>query len=382
MAKRDYYDVLGVSKTADEKEIKKAFKGLARKYHPDVSKEENAEEKFKEIQEAYAILSDKEKKAQYDQFGHAAFEGGGPGGPGGFGSAGFDFGDIFSEIFGGGFGNGQGGFGGFGGFSGSQNPNAPRRGRDVETTVNLTFKEAAFGYKKDISVRVERKCETCDGVGGKNASDVTTCSTCNGRGVVQRQQRTIMGMAISEVECPDCHGKGKKISNPCNDCHGSGRKTYDKQFSVNFEAGIENGAYMRIPGRGEGGYNGGPDGDLFLNIRVAQDNFFIQSGTDIHVEIPITYTQAALGATIDIPTIHGDVEFKIPSGTQTGSRLRLRGKGIHGKRGHGDQYVRVNVKVPTSISKDEKKLLKELSKVEGDHSKQKGLFSQIKDMFN
>ncbi len=376
MAKRDFYEILGVSKGADEKEIKKAFKGLARKYHPDVSKEENAEEKFKEIQEAYAVLSDANKKAQYDQFGHAAFENGGPGGFGG-GAQGFDFGDIFSEIFGSGFG---GGFGGFGGQS--QNANASRRGRDVETTVMLSFKEAAFGCKKDIKIKVEKECETCHGVGAENASDAKTCTTCNGHGKVQRTQRTMLGNMVTESVCPTCHGKGKIITNACKQCHGNGRREYEKEFTVTFEAGVENGAYMRIPGRGEGGMNGGPAGDLFLNIRVESDSFFKQQGNNLYVEVPITYTQAALGSTISIPTIHGDIELKIPAGTQTGSKLRLRGKGIHGKRGHGDQFVTVNVKVPTSLTTEEKKILKELSAVEGDHSKQKGLFDKVKDIFH
>lgn len=375
MAKRDFYDVLGVSKGADEKEIKKAFKGLARKYHPDVSKEENAEEKFKEIQEAYAVLSDAQKRSQYDQFGHAAFEQGGPG-AGGFGGAqGFDFGDIFSEIFGGG-----GGFGGFGGQA--QNPNAPRRGRDVETTVVLTFKEAAFGTKKDIKINIEKQCESCNGQGSDNPDDVKTCSTCHGQGKIQRTQRTMLGNMVSESICPTCNGKGKEIKNPCKNCNGTGRAHYDKEFTVTFEAGVLNGAYMRIKGRGEGGINGGPDGDLFLNIRVQADEFFKQSELNIYVDVPITYTQAALGSTIAIPTIHGDVELKVPAGTQTGSKLRLRGKGIHGKHGHGDQYVTVNIKVPTSLTVEEKKLLNELKEVEGDHSKQKGLFESIKSIFN
>lgn len=372
MDKRDYYDILGVNKTADEKEIKKAFKSLARKYHPDVSKEDNAEEKFKEIQEAYAVLSDSQKKSQYDQFGHAAFENNG-----GFnGAQGFDFGDIFADIFGGGF---QSGFGGQRGYS---SPNAPRRGRDVETTVNLTFKEAAFGVKKDISATVERKCEKCNGHGSVDPSDVKTCGTCNGAGKVRRQQRTLLGNMVTEAVCPDCNGKGKTINKPCTDCHGTGRKNYNKEFTVSFAAGIENGAYMRVSGRGEGGYNGGPDGDLFLNIRVMQDKFFKQNGLDIYVDIPINYTQAALGSTISIPTIHGDVDLKVPSGTQTGSRLRLRGKGIHGKGHSGDQYVTVNIKTPSSLSADEKKKLKELSAIEGDHSSQKSFFESIKEIFN
>lgn len=371
MAKRDYYDVLGVAKGADEKEIKKSFKSLARKYHPDVSKEENAEDKFKEIQEAYAVLSDKDKKAQYDQFGHSAFENNG-----GFGGAqGFDFGDIFSDIFG-------GGFGGFGGQSNYANPNAPRRGRDVETTVNLTFKEAAFGVRKDIKVNVERKCERCDGQGSEEPNNVATCNTCGGSGKVRRQQRTLLGNMVTESVCPDCNGKGKKITKPCRDCHGTGRKNYDKEFTVAIEPGIESGAYMRVSGRGEGGFNGGPDGDLFLNIRVSADKYFKQNGHDIYVEIPITYTQAALGSTISIPTIHGDVDLKIPGGTQTGSKLRLRGKGINGKGFNGDQYITVNVKIPTHLSQEEKKKIKELADIEGDHSSQKSLFDSIKEFFN
>ncbi len=381
MAKRDFYDILGVSKSADTKEIKKAFKGLARKYHPDVSKEPEAEEKFKEIQEAYAVLSDENKKAQYDQFGHAAFENGGSGGFGG--AQDFDFGDIFSEIFGGGFSGGSGGFGGFGGFGGGrQNPNAPRKGRDLETNVQMTFKEAVFGAKKDIRIQTEKSCERCDGHGSENPSDVETCTTCNGHGKVQRTQRTILGNMVTEAQCPDCHGKGKKIKNPCPDCHGQGRKVYPKEFTVTIEAGVENGAYMRLPGRGEGGYNGGPDGDLYLNIIVGQDDFFEKQGLDIFCAIPITYTQATLGASIEIPTIHGPVDFKIPAGTQTGSRLRLRGKGVHGKGKSGDQYVRVDLKVPTSVSSEERKILEQLLEVEGDHSKQGGLFSKIKDIFH
>lgn len=376
MAKRDFYDVLGVSKSADQKEIKKAFKGLARKYHPDVSKEENAEEKFKEIQEAYAILSDEQKRKQYDQFGHAAFE---QGGAGGFGGAqGFDFSDIFSEIFGGG-----GGFGGFGGFgSRTQNPNAPRRGRDIETTVVLTFKEAAFGIKKDIKINVEKNCEKCNGHGSENPNNVHTCPTCNGHGKIQKTQQTMLGNMVTEAVCPTCRGKGKEIKDPCTECRGTGRKKYDKEFTVTFEAGVENGAYMRIPGRGEAGFNGGPDGDLFLNIQVKADSFFKRQGANIYIDVPITYTQAALGSTIPIPTIYGDVELKIPAGTQTGAKLRLRGKGIKSKTGHGDQFVTVNVKIPTSLSSEEKKILKELATVEGDHSKQKGLFDSIKKMFN
>lgn len=375
MDKKDFYEVLGVSKTATEKEIKKAFKVLAKKYHPDISKEPDAEEKFKEAQEAYAILSDSQKRQQYDQFGHAAFSQGAGAGAGGFG--GFDFSDIFSEIFGGGFSGG--GFSG--GFGRQSNPNAPRKGNDVEKTILLSFKEAAFGIKKDIKVSVEEKCQTCDGIGAKNASDVSTCSTCNGHGRVQTQQQTIFGTMMSESACPKCHGKGKEIKNPCPNCHGQGRAYYEKELSITFPAGIEDGAYMRVPQKGEGGINGGPAGDLYLNVRVREDNFFKQFGKDIKVEIPISYSQAALGATISVPTIHGDVDMKIPHGTQTSTTLRVRGKGIHTTHGKGDQYVTVVVQVPKKLNAEEKDLLTKLSKVESNTEEQKGFFKAIRDLF-
>lgn len=373
MAKKDYYEVLGVSKTSTDQEIKKAFKSLARKYHPDVSKEDNAEEKFKEIQEAYAILSDSQKRQQYDQFGHAAFEGpqAGPGGAAGF--EGFDFSDIFSEIFGSGF----GGSSGFGGFGGRSDPNAPRKGRDVETTVQLNFKEAAFGTKRDITLNLEQECSTCNGVGAKDKSDVSTCSTCNGRGKVIQQQRSIMGIIQTEAACPECHGSGQKINNPCPTCKGSKREVKAKTFTVNFDAGVEHGAYMRLPQKGEAGINGGPNGDLFLNIVVKEDSFFKQHGLHLYTEVPVNYTQLTLGTTLEIPTIHGKVDLKIPHGTQSGSTLRLKGKGIHSKKGKGDQYVQVQLVVPKTLNSKEKKVLKELKSVEQDHSKQKDLFKKV-----
>lgn len=374
MNKRDCYEVLGVDKKSSQAEIKKAFKMLAKKYHPDISKEHNAEEMFTEIQDAYAILSDSDKRAQYDQYGHAAFDQ--MSGGGHHYSDGFDFSDIFSDIFGG------GGFGGFGGQQ-RQSHNGPRDGRDMEMQFSLSFKEAVFGCTKDISLKVERDCNTCSGTGAKSKNDVKTCSTCAGHGRVRRQQQSIFGMTMTEAVCPDCRGKGQQIKNPCSDCRGTGRIESNQTFSVNFPAGVDTGAYMRLKSKGEGGTKGGRDGDLFLNISVATDNFFVRNGNDLTTNIPITYTQAVLGSTLSVPTVHGDVELKIPAGTQTGSKLRLKGMGVHPKQGHkGDQMVVVNIKVPTKISKEEKKILETLRHSEGDHSDQFNFFDNIKKIFN
>ncbi len=379
MTKRDLYEVLGVSKNADQKEIKKAFKGLAKKYHPDISKEENHEEKFKEAQEAYAILSDEQKRAQYDQFGHAAFDQNQ--GFGGAGAQGFDFGDIFSEIFGGG--GGFGGFGGFGSQQRRQDPNAPRHGRDMEMNISLTFTEAIFGCQKEIKVNREEDCSTCRGTGAKDPNNVKTCATCGGQGKVRQQQQTPFGMAMTETICPNCHGSGQEATEKCSDCSGSKRKVVEKTITINFPAGVENGAYMRVTGKGEGGSRGGQDGDLFLNIIVEEDHHFKRSGNDLTIEIPISYTQAVLGAQIDVPTVHGDVKFKIPVGTQTGSKLRLKGKGVHPAKGRdGDQYVVVNIKIPTDVSNKEKELLKQLADFEEDHVNQSSFFDKIKNIFN
>ncbi len=375
MSKKDYYEVLGVDKSASAKEIKSAFKSKAKEYHPDRNKEENAQELFTEVQDAYAVLSDENKRSQYDQYGHAAFE---QMNNGHHASEGFDFSDIFSDIFGGAFG---GGFGG--GFGRQQNPNGPRNGRDMEMQVDLSFKEAAFGCTKDININVEDDCDTCSGTGAKDPSNVKTCSTCGGHGRVHRQQQSFFGMTMTEVVCPDCQGMGQTIVDKCSDCNGSGRKNKQSVVSVSFPAGVDNGAYMRLTAKGEGGHKGGRNGDLFLNIRVAGDRFFKRDDKNIIVEIPITYTQAVLGATIEIPTIHGDVKLKIPAGTQTGSKLRMKGKGIIPKEGFkGDQIVIVNIVVPTSLSSKEKKLISELENVQGDHAKQKSFFDNIKKIFN
>ncbi len=371
MSKRDYYEVLGVDKNADAKEIKKAFKMLAKKYHPDLNKDADAEEKFTEVQDAYAVLSDENKRAQYDQYGHAAFD---QMSGGHHASDGFDFSDIFSEIFGG---------GGFGGFGRQQDPNGPRNGRDMEMNVSISFKEAVFGCKKEVSFDAEHDCSTCNGSGAKSASDVKTCATCGGHGRVVRQQQSFFGIQNVETVCPTCSGKGKQVTNPCSKCSGSGRERRKQTIDVTLPAGVSNGAYMRVPGKGEGGQKGGRDGDLFLNIIVGTDNFFKRDGKNIIVTIPINYTQATLGATIEVPTIHGDVKLKIPAGTQSGSKLRLKGKGIHPKDGsNGDQMVIVNLVVPTKLSSKEKKILSELEKIEDDHANQKSFFKNIKKIFN
>lgn len=377
MAKRDYYEVLGVSKNSTDKEIKKGFKNLAKKYHPDIYKGDDKDEKFKEIQEAYAVLSDAQKRSQYDQFGHAAFDGGGFNhGQGGAGFGDFDFSDIFSEIFGGGF------SGGFSGHS-RQGQNAPRKGRDVEMAVELSFKEAVFGATRDIKLDLEDTCHTCNGVGAENPSDVKTCVTCNGQGKVQRRQQTILGTMMSESICPTCHGSGKEISNPCKECHGNKRVVYPKTINVKFPAGVENGAYMRLTGKGEAGVNGGPSGDLYLNVQVRKDEFFERDGLDVRIEIPITYTQAVLGGKIDVPTLHGDVELKIPAGIQASNILKMKHKGIKAEnKTAGDQYVKVRIQVPQSVSGEEKELLKKLAKFEDKHNEQESFFGKIKDLFH
>jgi molecular chaperone DnaJ len=372
MDKRDFYDVLGVNKGSSSAEIKKAFKGLAKKYHPDISKEENAEDKFKEVQEAYAVLSDDNKRAQYDQYGHAAFDQ--MNGGGGHYSDGFDFSDIFSDLFGGGF----GGFGGFG--QRQQNPNAPRHGRDMEMNITLDFKDAVFGVKKDFIVKREIDCRKCDGSGAENDSDVTTCNTCGGLGRVKRQERSIFGVTVMETVCPSCHGNGKTIKNKCGECLGTGRHQYSDEISVTFPAGVDNGAYMRVTGKGEGGFKGGSDGDLFLNVSVKADDYFKRDGDNIIIEVPITYTQAVLGATITVPTIHGDVTLKVPKSTQHGDKLRVKGKGVHG-RSVGDQIVVIKISIPKSVSSEEKRLLTELAGHEKSDDHQKNFFEGIKNIF-
>lgn len=357
MNKRDYYEILGVSKTATDEEIKRAFRVLAKKYHPDVNKEEGAEEKFKEIGEAYSVLSDKNKRAQYDQYGHAAFDGAS-------GGAGFDMGDInlddiLSNLFGGGF---SGGFSNFSGFSGHSRSRA-RRGEDLLMHVKLTFEEAVNGCKKDIKVNVTENCDNCHGNGGFGE---TTCHTCGGRGIIKEDQRTIFGMMQTQKTCPDCGGNGKTFKEVCRECQGRGQVSKVKTLTVNVPAGIDTGNQLRLSGKGGAGVNGGSHGDLYLEFTVEEHKFFERHDDDIYLELPVTITDAILGAKKEIPTLTGNGYVEIKPGTQNYTKLKLRGKGIKGvnSRMPGDMYVVVNVIIPTKLSKKQKDLLKELEKTD------------------
>ena len=355
MDKKDYYEVLGVSKSATQDEIKSAFRKLAKKYHPDVSKEPDAAEKFKEAQEAYAVLSDESKRKQYDQFGHAAFSGnGGMGGAGGYDFSGFDFSDIFGEMFG-------GGFGGFSGFGGSSN--RARKGRDSVMTMNLSFEEAVFGCTKKVTLDMFEDCEDCDGKGGHNEK---TCKTCHGSGQVTAEQRTMFGTFMTKTTCPNCKGKGKSYERVCNACKGNGKikKTVTKEIKV--PAGVNNGNQLRIAGAGEAGINGGPNGDVYIEFTIKEHQIFKRDGDDIYLELPLTITEAVLGCKKEIPTIYGNVKLTIPAGAETGDRQRLRGKGINGVNsfGKGDMYVIFKVVIPTKLSRDQKKLFEQLAKTD------------------
>lgn len=351
MNKKDYYEALGVSRDASDAEIKSAFRKLAKQYHPDVCKEENAEEKFKEIQEAYSVLSDEQKRRQYDQFGHAAFDGAGAGagGFGGFDASGFDFGDIFDNIFGGGFGFGGGG----------RNSNRPRQGNDKLMRIRLTFEEAIYGCEKDIRLEVNDKCDECDGKGGFNEE---TCPSCHGSGTVTSEQRTMFGTFMSKTTCGKCNGLGKSFKKTCNNCHGNGRVVSNKTITVNIPSGVDNGNRLRLSGKGEAGINGGPNGDLYLEFVVESHNFYERDENDIYLTVPITITEAVLGCKKEIPTIHGNIKLAIPAGSNNGDKQRIKGKGIEnestGRR--GDMYVILDVRIPKKLSRDQKKLFESL----------------------
>jgi len=381
MAKRDYYDVLGISKNADASEIKKAYRKMAKKYHPDANDSHDAEDKFKEVQEAYEVLGDESKKATYDQFGHAAFDqNGGQSGFGGFGgfsgfggqsAGGFEdmFGDIFSSFFG-------------GGSSSQARANRPTKGADRVINITIDFMEAVHGVKKEFEISFDKECEHCHGSGAENPNDVTTCPTCNGQGVVQQAVRTPLGTMMQTSECPDCHGTGKKVTNPCKECGGKGYNTVKEKIDITIPAGVSTGQSLRVGGRGERGINGGPYGDLYVEITVKPHKYFVREGNDIILSVPISFVDAALGVTIDVPTIHGDVTLKIPEGTQPKAKLKLKGKGVPSLRSKefGDQYVVVDVKTPTKLNKEEKELLTKLRDVEV--KKENSLSSRLKKLFN
>ena len=353
--KRDYYEVLGVPKDADEAALKKAYRVLAKKYHPDANPgDKEAEAKFKEASEAYSVLSDPEKRRKYDQFGHAAFEGGagGAGGYGGFDFNGADMGDIFGDIF--------GDFFGGGGRSRSAN-NGPMKGQNVRVSVHLTFEEACFGTEKEIELNIKEDCAKCHGTGAKPGTQPETCSKCGGKGQVVFTQQSLFGVVRNVQACPDCHGTGKIIKDRCPDCGGSGYISRRKKISVSIPAGIDNGQSIRIRDKGEPGINGGPRGDLLVQVIVGRHPIFQRQDYDIYSTAPITFAQAALGAEVRIKTIDGDVMYTVKPGTQTDTRVRLRGKGVpttRNKQVRGDHYVTLVVQVPTKMNAEQKELLK------------------------
>ena len=360
MNKRDYYEVLGVSKTATDAEIKSAFRKLAKKYHPDVSKEENAAEKFKEVQEAYAVLSDPEKRKKYDQFGHSAFQNNG-GGAGGFqGFDGFDFGDmgdIFDDIL-----------GGFGFSSNSRrSANGPRKGNDVLYRMTISFDEAVHGCEKDINLDTVDNCPNCHGEGGFNSK---TCPECRGSGTISSEQRTMFGSFLSKTTCPECHGTGNIFEKKCPDCNGKGKIRKSKTITVTVPAGIDNGNRLRLTGKGEAGENGGRNGDLYLEFTVKDHDFYKRNEDDIYIDLPLTITEAVLGCIKEVPTIYGNVELTIPSGTQSLDKLRLRGKGIENvnTKRKGDMYAVVKVIMPEKLTKEQKSLFESLANTELDNS--------------
>lgn len=356
-SKRDYYEVLELQKGATQEQIKSNYRKLAKKYHPDLNKEPGAEEKFKEVQEAYDVLSDEQKRAAYDQYGFAAFDQNGNPGNGGFGGFGgfggsfqdVDLGDIFSSFFGG------------GGSSRSRRNNGPTRGNDRMLTIKIGFMDAIKGKKIELNVNVDENCPSCNGTGAQSPSDIQTCAQCRGTGYQTRRVQSIFGM-VQETQstCTACGGSGKTIKNRCKTCNGKGFVTVKKKVEVNIPAGINNGQQIRVSGKGERGLNGGPNGDLYIEVIVEKDNFFTREGNDIHVSLDMNMVDAALGCTIDVPTVYGTVELKIPEGSQSGQILKLRGKGVKDIRNanyFGDQYVHLNVVTPTKLSPEEKDLL-------------------------
>jgi len=365
MAKRDYYDVLGVSRDADEAEIKTAYRKLAKKYHPDVNKADDAEDKFKEVQEAYEVLSDPQKREQYNQFGHD-----GPSMGSGFGGFGFgeDFGgfeDIFSSFFGGGR---------------TSSRTGAVRGKSLRTSITLTFEEAAFGVEKEISITKKDTCSTCSGTGAESKDDVSTCSRCKGRGRVVVEQNTLFGRMRSEQTCPVCDGQGKVITNKCKVCKGDGRVKNASKIKFRIPSGIDDGQTLTLAGKGEAGLNGGIHGDLYIVVHVKPHEYFVRDGLDIFLDLPITFSQAALGASIKIPTLKGSSILKIPAGTQTGTKFKMSGKGIeNGRTGStGNQYVIVKLVTSTKLSNEQKDLFNSLSKT---NEKSNSIFDKVKNFF-
>lgn len=366
MAKRDYYEVLGVSRDASDDEIKKAYRSLAKKYHPDVSTEANAEEKFKEVNEAYECLSDPQKREQYNQFGHTdpnQFNGSGFGGFGGSGFGGFE--DIFSSFFGG---------------ATRKQQNGPIRGRNLKATINLTFEEAAFGVEKELSINKYDTCKDCAGTGAMSKNDIGVCSHCHGTGRVTVIQNSIFGRVQTETTCPDCNGTGKIIKNKCTTCKGEGRVKNLSKIKIRIPSGVEDGQTLTVSGKGEAGYNGGLAGDLYIVVNVKPHEIFERDGLNLYMEMPITFSQAALGASIEVPTLNGTCTLKVPAGTQTGTKFKITGKGITDGRNNttGNLYVISKIITPTKLSPEQKDLFTKLSKT---NEKSETIFDKIKKFF-
>ncbi|KAJ53854.1 molecular chaperone DnaJ [Clostridium tetanomorphum] len=375
MAKKDYYEILGLQKGASDEDIKKAFRKLAIKYHPDKNKgDKEAEERFKEINEAYQVLSDPQKKAQYDKFGTTDFNGAGfDGGFGGFDFSDFGgFGDIFDSFFG-------------GGFSGGRRRNGPQRGADVEYTINLTFEEAVSGAEKEISLTKSETCTKCNGTGAKSGSHPKTCGKCGGTGQVKVQRSTPFGSFVSVTTCDACNGKGTIISDPCPECKGKGTVRKQKKIKVNIPAGVDTGNAIPIRGQGEAGTNGGPAGDLYVSIKVAPHPFFKRRGDDIYIDAHISFAKAALGTELKVKTIDGEVKYDVPSGTQPGTIFRLKGKGVPhvNGRGRGDQYVNIIVEIPKTLNQKQKEAIIEYMEASGEikSSEKEGIFKKFKKNF-
>ncbi|WP_277281053.1 molecular chaperone DnaJ [Streptococcus hyointestinalis] len=375
MNNQEYYDRLGVSKDASQEEIKKAYRKMSKKYHPDINKEPGAEEKYKEVQEAYDTLGDEQKRAAYDQYGPAGANGfnGGAGGFGGFdGAGGFGgFEDIFSSFFGGG--------------AAQRNPNAPRQGDDLQYRVQLKFEEAIFGTEKEVTYNREATCHTCGGSGAKPGTSPVTCHKCHGQGVITVDTQTPLGTMRRQVTCDVCHGTGQEIKDPCPTCHGTGHEKEKHTVSVKIPAGVETGQQIRLAGQGEAGFNGGPYGDLFVMITVQPSDKFDREGSTIYYTLNLNIVQAALGDVVDVPTVHGDVELSIPAGTQTGKTFRLRGKGAPKLRGggQGDEHVTVKVVTPTKLNSAQKEALRAFAEASDDSiskPKKKGFFDKVKDV--
>jgi len=382
-AKRDYYEVLGVNKSASEEEIKKTYRQLAKKYHPDMNQgDKSAEAKFKELNEAYEILSDKDKKARYDQFGHAGVDPngfGGAGGAGGFGG-GFSGAGGFEDIFDMFFGGTGGGFGG-----GTRRKSGPEKGADLKYELEMEFEEAAFGVKKDVHVTRNETCNDCKGTGAKAGSGVETCKTCGGSGEIRFTQSTVFGRVVNVKPCDACHGEGKIIKELCPQCKGRGSIRKSRKITIDIPAGVDTGSVMPLRGEGEPGIKGGPNGDLYIYMRVKPHRLFKREGINIYIEMPISFTQAALGDEIDVPTLEGNMKYSIPEGTQTGTTFRIKNKGIPSLKNKmkGDLYFTIKVSVPKKLSEHQRELLRHFAEISRDDMEDQGrsFFDKVKDKF-